>query len=168
VLIARARRDDRPNRRRRASTHADDGDAPADADDGGHRRALFQEDDALPRAPAGDGSDGGEVAVAGAAQRADDQPPALPREHAEQVGVVDGIGRRHTHRHGDVLLAPRGVDAYAQAVIGACERIALWRRDRPGLSAATATRLLMSLLWGGLASLSDGADAGAEADVESR
>ena len=56
---------------------------------------------------------------------------------------------------------PEDVDAYAQAVIGACERIALWRRDRPALSAATATRLLMSLLWGGLASLSDGADAGA-------
>ncbi len=43
--------------------------------------------------------------------------------------------------------------AFAEAIIGACERVALWRRDRPDLSPETATRLLLALLWGGLGSL---------------
>ena len=47
------------------------------------------------------------------------------------------------------------VAAYSEAVIGACERIALWRRGHPDVSAETATRYLMGLLWGGLRSLSE-------------
>jgi AcrR family transcriptional regulator len=46
------------------------------------------------------------------------------------------------------------LDAIAEAITGACERVALWRRDRPDVSAATASRNVVSLLWGGLASLS--------------
>lgn len=47
------------------------------------------------------------------------------------------------------------VDAFAQAIIGACERLALWRRDRPDIDANKATALLMALVWGGLAALAD-------------
>jgi AcrR family transcriptional regulator len=49
---------------------------------------------------------------------------------------------------------PDEVTAFAQAIIGACERVALWRRDRPDIPAAKATASLMALVWGGLASLS--------------
>ncbi|MDQ6855844.1 MAG: TetR/AcrR family transcriptional regulator [Candidatus Dormibacteraeota bacterium] len=49
---------------------------------------------------------------------------------------------------------PDDVRAFAEAIIGACERVALWRRDRPDVSAAKATAALMALVWGGLASLS--------------
>jgi AcrR family transcriptional regulator len=45
------------------------------------------------------------------------------------------------------------VSAFAEAIIGACERVALWRRERPDISAGVATTSLMSLVWDGLASL---------------
>lgn len=45
------------------------------------------------------------------------------------------------------------VNAFAQAIIGACERVALWRREHPDISAGRATDSVMSLVWGGLASL---------------
>lgn len=45
------------------------------------------------------------------------------------------------------------LDVFAEAITGACERVALWRRDRPGVSVADATAHLTSLLWGGLAAL---------------
>lgn len=54
----------------------------------------------------------------------------------------------------DFPAAPRDdVEAIAEAIVGACERVALWRRDRPDVSAAVASRNLVNLLWGGLASL---------------
>lgn len=48
---------------------------------------------------------------------------------------------------------PDELRAMAEAIIGACERVALWRRDHPGVPAAQATATLMTLVWGGLASL---------------
>lgn len=48
------------------------------------------------------------------------------------------------------------LEAIAEAIIGACERVALWRRHRPGVSAGDAARSLMLLVWGGLASLARG------------
>ncbi len=49
------------------------------------------------------------------------------------------------------------VRAYAEAIIGAAERLALWRRDRPDVTATQATAALMTLLWHGLGSLRGGA-----------
>jgi AcrR family transcriptional regulator len=48
---------------------------------------------------------------------------------------------------------PSALSAYAQAIIGASERLALWRRERPDVSTELATESLMTLVWGGLASL---------------
>ncbi len=48
---------------------------------------------------------------------------------------------------------PDDLRGFAEAIIGACERVALWRRDRADVAAAKATELLMSLVWGGLRSL---------------
>ncbi|MBJ7608931.1 MAG: TetR/AcrR family transcriptional regulator [Candidatus Dormibacteraeota bacterium] len=47
------------------------------------------------------------------------------------------------------------LEAFSEAIIGACERLALWRRNRPGVSVAAATANMMSLVWGGLASLKE-------------
>ena len=48
---------------------------------------------------------------------------------------------------------PQQVAVFAEAIIGACERIALWRRDVPGVSVDEAAATLMSLVWGGLAGI---------------
>jgi AcrR family transcriptional regulator len=45
------------------------------------------------------------------------------------------------------------VRVFAEAIIGACERVALWRRDRPDVPAEQAIAALMALVWGGLGAL---------------
>jgi AcrR family transcriptional regulator len=47
---------------------------------------------------------------------------------------------------------PEVLALQAQAVNGACERVALWWREEPGLSVDEVTDLLTDLLWPGLAS----------------
>jgi AcrR family transcriptional regulator len=47
------------------------------------------------------------------------------------------------------------LSALAEGVIGACERVAMFRRSHPELSAEAATDELMTLLWSGLAALQD-------------
>jgi AcrR family transcriptional regulator len=84
----------------------------------------------------------GESAVVG---QAADALEAIRRDQATYV--AERLAAEFPHaRHEDL-------EAFAQAIIGACERVALWRRDRPGVSAADATASLMSLMWGGLAAL---------------
>jgi AcrR family transcriptional regulator len=54
----------------------------------------------------------------------------------------------------DYPAAPRrDVEAFAEAIIGACERVALWRRGHPQVSASDAAGTVVALLWNGLASL---------------
>ena len=48
----------------------------------------------------------------------------------------------------DVLL-----EGYAEVVIGACERLALWRAGRPEVGVDDATDIVVSSVWGGLAAL---------------
>jgi AcrR family transcriptional regulator len=84
----------------------------------------------------------GESAVVG---QAADALEAIRRDQAtfvaERIGVEFPEART------------QDLEAFAQAIIGACERMALWRRDRPGVSVADATASLTALLWGGLAAL---------------
>jgi AcrR family transcriptional regulator len=84
----------------------------------------------------------GESAVVG---QAADALEAIRRDQAtfvaERIGVEFPQART------------QDLEAFAQAIIGACERMALWRRDRPDVSVADATASLTSLLWGGLAAL---------------
>ena len=47
-----------------------------------------------------------------------------------------------------VLLA-----GYAEVILGACERVAVWRLGRPGISAGDATDLVVSGVWRGLGTL---------------
>jgi AcrR family transcriptional regulator len=52
-------------------------------------------------------------------------------------------------------IGPRSAALYAQAVVGACERLGTIRRDDPGLDPRTLTDHLMTLLWGGFKELPD-------------
>jgi AcrR family transcriptional regulator len=45
------------------------------------------------------------------------------------------------------------LEGCAEVVIGACERVAVWRASRPGVGVDDATRIVVSTVWGGLASL---------------
>ncbi|MDQ6847816.1 MAG: TetR/AcrR family transcriptional regulator [Candidatus Dormibacteraeota bacterium] len=51
---------------------------------------------------------------------------------------------------------PDHLGAFAEGIIGAAERVALWRRDRADVTAEDATAILMALVWGGLATLMPG------------
>ncbi len=71
---------------------------------------------------------------------------ALESIRREQAGyVAQRLALAFPHLGADQLAA------YSEAIIGACERIALWRRERPHVSADQARDSLMSLLWEGLA-----------------
>jgi AcrR family transcriptional regulator len=83
-----------------------------------------------------------EISVQGAAA---EEIEAIRRQQADVI--ADGLA----------LAAPEvprlRLSALAEGVIGACERVALFRRRHPELSAEAATDELMALLWAGLAGL---------------
>ena len=45
------------------------------------------------------------------------------------------------------------LEAYAEVIVGACERVAVWRTRKPEMSALEATDLVVSVVWGGLDAL---------------
>jgi AcrR family transcriptional regulator len=45
------------------------------------------------------------------------------------------------------------LEGYAEVVIGACERLALWRAGRPEVGVDDATDIVVSSVWGGLVAL---------------
>lgn len=46
----------------------------------------------------------------------------------------------------------RGLEAYAEIIVGACERLALWRMRNPEVTVDGVAGLMVSLTWNGLAS----------------
>ena len=48
---------------------------------------------------------------------------------------------------------PELLEGYAEVIVGACERVAVWRTRRPQVSAADAADLVVATVWGGLESL---------------
>lgn len=85
------------------------------------------------------------------------QEPVL---HRGAAGEVEATRRQQT----DLivaqmeLLAPdrprRDLEAYAEIIVGASERLALWRMHNPDISVEEAARQMMDLTWRGLGSLS--------------
>ncbi|HWN32702.1 MAG TPA: TetR/AcrR family transcriptional regulator [Pseudonocardia sp.] len=85
----------------------------------------------------------------------------LYEEAATPVGpaaeALEGIRNQQTEFVTGLLRAqtptadPRRVEAYAQVIVGASERLALWRGRRGDVSAEQATEFLMDLVWPGLA-----------------
>ncbi len=47
---------------------------------------------------------------------------------------------------------PAVLEGYAEVIVGACERIAVWRARRPEITAADATDIVVASVWDGLAS----------------
>ncbi len=45
------------------------------------------------------------------------------------------------------------LEGYVEVIIGACERVAVWRIRRPEVSADDATEIVVSSVWGGLSAL---------------
>jgi AcrR family transcriptional regulator len=45
------------------------------------------------------------------------------------------------------------LEGYVEVIIGACERVAVWRTRRPEVSADDATEIVVSSVWGGLSAL---------------
>jgi AcrR family transcriptional regulator len=45
------------------------------------------------------------------------------------------------------------LEGYVEVIIGACERVAVWRTRRPDVSADDATEIVVSSVWPGLSSL---------------
>ena len=63
--------------------------------------------------------------------------------------IVQGLRRAGAlDRAPDLLL-----EGYAEVVVGACERIAVWRTHRDDVSQEDATEFVMSSVWSGLRSL---------------
>jgi AcrR family transcriptional regulator len=48
---------------------------------------------------------------------------------------------------------PELLEGYAEVIVGACERVAVWRTRRPQVSAEDAADLVVATVWGGLESL---------------
>ena len=83
-----------------------------------------------------------EISVQGAAA---EEIEAIRRQQADVI--ADALATR-------VPEVPRlRLSTLAEGVIGACERVAMFRRRHPELSAEDATDELMTLLWAGLAAL---------------
>jgi AcrR family transcriptional regulator len=47
----------------------------------------------------------------------------------------------------------RLLEGYVEVIIGACERVAVWRSRRPDVSTRDATEIVVSCVWDGLAAL---------------
>ncbi len=71
---------------------------------------------------------------------------------AQQTDFIAGLLAAHAPD-----LDPVRVQGWSQVMVGACERLALWRRTEAGagVSPAQATDYLMDLVWTGMGSLGD-------------
>jgi AcrR family transcriptional regulator len=71
--------------------------------------------------------------------------------------ALEGVRAQQTEFIAALLAAqapgtePARLTGWAQVIVGACERLALWRDRDPRVSAAEATEYLMDLAWTGLA-----------------
>jgi AcrR family transcriptional regulator len=89
------------------------------------------------------------------------QETALPV--GEGADSLEGIRAQQTDFVAAMLAAqvpaadPTRIEAWAQVMVGAGERLALWRRTAAGaeVTAEQATDYLMDLMWTGMASLGD-------------
>lgn len=82
--------------------------------------------------------------------------PGIERIRAEQSAVTVEMLRSSPALAAVPELLLEG---YAEVVIGACERVAVWRTRHGGVDAADATDLVMASVWRGLGSLAPSAPA---------
>ena len=81
------------------------------------------------------------------------EPMVLP---AAAAGAIEATRRQQSGLTASVLAAfapdapPRTVEAYAEIIIGACERVSMWRVRNPEVTAAEAARYVTDFSWQGL------------------
>ncbi|SDG22725.1 transcriptional regulator, TetR family [Lentzea fradiae] len=69
---------------------------------------------------------------------------------------VEGIRQQQTDMIGSVLVSfapeidPLEAEAFAEIVVGACERLAVWCERRPSVGPALATDYVMTVIWPGV------------------
>lgn len=89
----------------------------------------------------------------------DDQAPVFALLHSETsiaADALEGIRAQQTDFLAGLLALadpaadPLRLQGWAQVIVGACERLARWRRRDPRVSAGQATEYLMELVWSGL------------------
>jgi AcrR family transcriptional regulator len=73
----------------------------------------------------------------------------IERIRAQQSAVVVSSLLRSPQLAG---VPPLLLEGYAEVIIGACERVAVWRTHRDDISADDATDFVMSAVWHGLSS----------------
>jgi AcrR family transcriptional regulator len=90
----------------------------------------------------------------------DAQGPSWQLLYAESTVALDAVEEIRGQQTAFIaaLLAtqapdtePQRLTGWAHVIVGACERLALWRGREPGISSAEATEYLMDLAWTGLA-----------------
>jgi AcrR family transcriptional regulator len=77
------------------------------------------------------------------------------------VDEIEGIRRQQTELFATLAAGhlpgagPLELEAAAEVVVGACERIALWAERRGDVSGSAATEYALRLLWSGLVSVAE-------------
>ena len=71
----------------------------------------------------------------------------LETTRRQQTDMIAGVMRAHTPNAGEQRLA-----AFAEFVVGGCERLVLWCETDANITPTTATEYAMDLLWRGFAS----------------
>ena len=73
----------------------------------------------------------------------------------ESIREQQSAATMATFRRAPVLAAVPDelLEGYVEVIIGACERVAVWRIRRPGVSTRAATDIVVSTVWSGLATL---------------
>jgi AcrR family transcriptional regulator len=84
------------------------------------------------------------------------QPMLIPAAAAD---AIEATRRRQSGLTASLLAAfapgvpARAIEAYAEIIIGACERVSLWRARQPEVTAEAAARYVMDFSWQGLRAL---------------
>jgi AcrR family transcriptional regulator len=84
------------------------------------------------------------------------EPMLIPAAAAD---AIEATRRQQSGLTASLLAAfapdvpPRAVEAYAEIIIGACERVSLWRARRPEVTPEEAARHVMDFSWRGLRAL---------------
>ncbi len=68
----------------------------------------------------------------------------------QQTGLTVAMMAAYAPNH-----PPRALEAYAEIIVGACERMALWCARNPDVTVEEAARHMMDLTWNGLRFLKD-------------
>ncbi len=74
----------------------------------------------------------------------------------QQTDLIAASLAANSQQLSDTPLEPHELEGGAQLVVGACERLSLWRQHHPEVTAHQAARIVMETFWVGLRGLATG------------